>query len=100
MAMHIKSDGTIIPVKPENGKNFSLDELNKFVGGYMEIVRLQAGHVGLIEVKPGDLMIVNDNGLRLELPLNRTATAMYWLGRNSVDPVVGDVLLCKNSQVR
>jgi hypothetical protein len=34
----IKPDGSVIPIEPENGTDFSLEELNRMVGGYIEVV--------------------------------------------------------------
>ena len=85
MAMHIKSDGGMTLVEPANGRDFSLTELQKFVGGYIDLVRL-----------PDDrLMVVNDEGLLLDLPMNHTATRI-----TSGGYIAGDVLVCKASEVK
>lgn len=64
MAKLIKFTGTVEEVKPANGTNcFTLEELQGFVGGYIE----------LVPFKPFPL-IVNEEGRLLELPINETAT--------------------------
>ena len=40
MAKIIKTDGTIVEVTPQNGTDFQLEELQKIVGGYIEVLRL------------------------------------------------------------
>ena len=39
MAKIIKTDGTIVEVTPQNGTDFQLEELQKIVGGYIEVLR-------------------------------------------------------------
>ena len=63
MAKLIKVDGSDQEVHPADGKAFTLEELQGFVGGYIE--RLQ---VGFRE------MYLNEEGKLHKLPLNRRAT--------------------------
>lgn len=37
MAKIIKTDGTIVEVTPQNGTDFQLEELQKIVGGYIDV---------------------------------------------------------------
>ena len=37
MAFLLKTDGSVTEVHPEPGRIFSLEQLQKFVGGYIEI---------------------------------------------------------------
>ena len=76
MAQWIKADGTIEIVKPANGKQFSLDELQKFVGGYIEMVPY------------AKYVYCNEEGRLKGLPQNQIATLMF----NML--LVGDVILC------
>lgn len=86
MARLIKADGTESEVLPKNPKEgFSLEELQGFVGGYIEVA-----------IVVGDsMMICNEDGKRLMLPVNIAASAIH--GR---DVVVGDVLIASESEVR
>jgi hypothetical protein len=59
----------------------SLEELQKFVGGYIEVVRC----------RDGSQLIVNDRGLLDQLPLNETAT-MYNMVFGNGDNLVGNVV--------
>ena len=84
MAMLVKSDGAFIPTEPANGRDFSLNELQAFVGGLIDIVRLPDNRI----------MVVNDEGLILDLPMNHTAS------RISGGYIAGDVLVCQSKEVR
>ena len=63
-------------------KGYTLEEVQKFVGGYVEVVPVP-GHRGRI-------FIVNEEGLLHGLPLNAVASAAA--GRT----LVGDVLECNS----
>lgn len=87
MATLIKSNGETLEVTPENGKAFQLDELQKYVGGLIEIVRTKLG-------KP---MIINEEGKIDGLPLNQTASEIYQY--SEFDFIVGDVLICESNEI-
>lgn len=76
---HIKSDGTAVELAPKNGKEFTLEEMQAFVGGYIEIVYLDDGR----------MMILNEEGKLNGLPINDKATALF----SPHDEIVGDVLV-------
>lgn len=84
-----KADGSIIDVKPNNGTDFSLEELQEIVGGYIEIV-------GLMD---NEIMVINEEGKLIDLPLNETATHMYQEVDGFYDYIVGDVLVCDSNMV-
>jgi hypothetical protein len=84
-----KADGTIIDVVPENGTDFQLDELQKIVGGYIEIV-------GLLD---NEIMVINEEGKLADLPVNENATEIYNEVDGFYDYIVGDVLVCDSSMV-
>jgi len=64
MATLIKTDGTEEGVTPADGKEFTLEELQGYVGGYIEMLTLP----------DGALMLFNEDGLRLELEPNKQAS--------------------------
>jgi hypothetical protein len=76
MATLYKTDGEIADVTPKNGEAFSLDEMQKFVGGYIEFVGTPMGQT----------FIVNEEGLLRGLPINMAVSALT--GR----PIVGNAL--------
>ena len=92
MAQVIKTDGTVINVEPRNGSDFQLDELQKIVGGYIEVVWLLGDKI----------MVVNEEGKCDGLSINEKATELFQRQSKyfSLDVIVGDVLVCKTSQVK
>ena len=84
MARWIKTNGETIEVHPKNGVDFSLEELQGFVGGFIEIVRVDDDRI----------MVVNEEGKLNELPVNGIATYM------ARELIVGDVLVCKADEVK
>ena len=98
MAKLIKTNGDILEVSPKNGTDFKLDELQAFVGGYIEIVNL-------LDVSPlsiaDAILVVNEEGKLNGLPVNTVATAVYNVCMQPYeDIVVGDVLLCSSDEVK
>lgn len=73
----IKADGTTTPVVPSKGTRFTLTEVQEIVDGYVERLRLSRGEV----------MLVDEEGVLKEKPVNRSASEIA--GRM----IVGDVLL-------
>ena len=93
MARIYETNGTIRPADPENGKDFSLAELNAIVGGY-----------ATISVLPdGNLLICNEDGESLNLPFNANATNIIQGFSMSQQfnrgQVLGDVLVCTPDQI-
>lgn len=76
-------------VEPRNGRDFSLSELQGYVGGSVEIA----------DLRDGRLMVVNENGLSEGLPFNPLATAIFQEQTGSDDYIVGNVLICDAEQV-
>ena len=89
MAMVIPMVGESYEIQPRNGKYFELDELQKVVGGYIEIVNLGKGK----------LMVVNEEGKLNDLEWNGAATAMYISYTRILDYIAGDVLVCDSNEL-
>lgn len=83
MATLIPARGNLREITPANGRAFTLAELQALVGGYIEALRAPDGRIAFL----------NEDGKRLELPINGSAT---WLFRLQLpgDYIVGDVVLC------
>lgn len=85
----IKTDGTTEPVAPKNGTDFSIHELQAFVGGYIEMLTISVLGYG------EKFMVCNEEGKLRGLPYNSAATILYQHSVNwNGDYIVGDVLLC------
>jgi hypothetical protein len=84
MAILIPANGDPREVLPKVGPSFDLSELQAFVGGYIEALGLDAGHV----------MFVNEEGKLTGLPFNYRATVLvrHVIQRN--DFIVGDAIIC------
>jgi Domain of unknown function (DUF3846) len=76
-------DGRTKVVRPANGKHWTLEELQGFVGGYIEVLR----------TVDGGYMVINETGKvqRPPLELNRPATYIYKHGRK--DPICGPAVV-------
>jgi hypothetical protein len=85
MATWIKTDGTETTVSPK-GRFFCLEELQQFVGGWIELAYTHAGRQ----------MFLNEEGKLRDLPLNLKATILYQYG--ILDPIVGDVVVLDESE--
>lgn len=81
MATLIKTDGSEAEIQPANGKSFTLEEMQKCVGGNIE----------LAHTRDGRMMWINEEGKLNDLPPNEKATQLYV--HNDHDIIVGDVLV-------
>lgn len=89
MATLIKSTGEEISISPTTGKHYKLRELQQLVGGYIET----------LPVATEQLMIVNEEGKFLNLPINKRATEIAF--ENCIpDIIVGDVLICLTTEIK
>lgn len=100
MATYYKVDGTVKVVNPKDGKFFSYEELQEFVG---------EGNDKMIEIVPlpsGKSMIVNEEGKLIDLPKNEKATE-YWKKEypiseypgNNDELIVGNALVVDESEL-
>jgi hypothetical protein len=90
MALLLKAVESSRHIAPANGTNFSLEELQQAVGGYIEIVRV---------IKTDDyIMVIDEEGKLKNKPVNLAATAFANIGDG--DCIVGDVIFCKDSEVQ
>lgn len=103
-AFLIKEDGEKVEVQPKNGKHFSLEELQGFVEGKIEILWPKE--------EDGMILVINEEGKLLELALNKEATRLWGYGDRTLakfealaqmaptemdeddDFIVGKVLYC------
>lgn len=91
MARIYKAHGEMINIEPKNGTDFSLEEMQAIVSGYIEIVYLQNEKI----------MVLNEEGKLKGLAINHEATRIF---RKSYpytnDVIVGDVLVCNETEVK
>lgn len=84
-----KADGALLHAAPKDGKEYTLAELQGYVGGYIEIVDLGNRY-----------LIVNEDGKLMRLPYNTMATNWMLVACGGQDYVVGDALLCEKSHIK
>lgn len=94
----LKASGEIVLITPKDGKEFSLPEMQKYVGGYIEVLNPPGC--------PGSYMIVNEEGKFQQPPFakNQLASDLWQAGCDpdsdrASDDVVGDVMLIQKGQI-
>lgn len=80
-----RTNGEVLEVHPVNGRKFSLEELQTYVGGHIELVPGTAR-------KGSPAAFCNEEGRLKYLPDNREATHVFMKGIWSADILVGDVI--------
>lgn len=90
-ALHIKEDGTINQIVPKNGTDFSLEELQGYVDGKIEIV----------DLRNGDILVVNEEG-KFTKGMNCFATFVGHSTKSlfTNDYIAGDVVMCPSEMVK
>lgn len=87
----ISVDGSMTEITPINGKEFELEEAQRHVEGYIQVVQLNQDQI----------MIVNENGKIEELRYNFIATGIaemfhaLWTG----DYICGNAIVCPSSML-
>jgi len=78
-------------VVPANGTDFSLEEMQSAVGGFIQT----------IELKDGRIMVIHEEGKLENLPMNKTATALlHDAGGMLTDWIAGNALVCNPDQIK
>lgn len=90
MAKIYKVNGEILDIEPKNGSDFSLEELQGVVRGYIEILPLNND----------EIMVMNEEGKCDNLGINLMATSLMLCAGYRHDFIVGDVLVCKSDEVK
>jgi hypothetical protein len=96
-AKFLKLSGEVIDIQPKNKTDFSLLELQQFVGGPIEVI-MPPG-------KDGAIMVINATGKRGPiLPKNALASRIWQAGshpksQRGLDDIVGNAVFCHKSQV-
>lgn len=90
----IKADGTSTEIEPKNGTDFSLNELQSIVGGYIEVCDT---------VSDDHILVIDEEGKLKGKPINDVATVAYKYAFSNgklIDAIVGDALYCHRDMVR
>jgi len=91
MAMVLKATGEVsfIHGTKEDG-SLSLDQMQKAVGGFIEIVQCH-------EVEGDSILVINEEGKLEGLPVNQRATNLADIFEGDV--IVGDAIFCRDGEV-
>jgi hypothetical protein len=81
MALILKTDGSNEVI---TSKKLSLEQLQKIVGGYIEIVKIPYSK---------NFLIINEEGIMYNLPVNNEATKLF------KQQIVGNVVMCTKSEI-
>lgn len=90
MAQIFYTDGREEQVTPENGKTFTLEELQKIVGGYVQLIDLGE-----------QFMVVDEEGKIKRQKRNEQATAIFRARTYTMygDYIVGVALICDKEMI-
>jgi hypothetical protein len=83
MAKLYRSNGTVEEIRPANGVNFTLGEMQTLVGGYIQIG----------QTYDGEYMVLDEEGKNKGKPFNLLATRLYRFGHD--DLIVGDAIVAQ-----
>ena len=90
----LKASGEVVEIKPNNGKDFKLDELYK---------HLQCSLVDVISLNRDDIMVVDDEGkLKANNVVNVNATMLAQENQaiTSWDYIAGNAIVCNKKMIR
>lgn len=90
-ALLIKSDGSVKPIVPANGRDFTMEELQGYVEGLIQIIDLTSEAI----------MVVNEEGKGV-LPPNGMATVIA-KASNAIFPhdyIAGNAVMCHTDLVK
>ncbi len=85
----IRANGSEVEVKPLNGKNFRLKEMQTIVGGYIQALYFH-----------DFVMITNEDGKVIGLTYNEPATELLAGSSYAGQFITGDVLVCQFSEFK
>ena len=88
MGILIKTNGQALKITPKSGSKFTLEELQGYVGGYIERIELR-----------GRFMLVNEEGKIFNLKPNTRATMLATQESAVWDIIRGDVVVLNYNEV-
>ena len=88
MAKLYRVNGLVETVQPANGKDFTLEELQKIVGGWIEVV----------SVFGDKCIVVDEEGRMKNYKHNKTASQLVY--GQVIGDIVGDMLLCSQDEIK
>ena len=93
-ALLYKTDFSVEEIQPANGRHFELEEMQAYVGGFIEIIPLDD------ESLEDKLLVVHEEGKLIGLPVNFLATLEWMRYYRDTDYVSGDAIICHPKFIR
>ncbi|MFN8323977.1 MAG: DUF3846 domain-containing protein [Chitinophagales bacterium] len=93
-ALLYTTEFSVTRVKPANGRYFTLEEMQRAVGGRIEIVPLEK------EGLDDRLLVVHEEGKLISPPLNVLATFEWMRYYGETDFIFGDCIICHPDLIR
>lgn len=90
-ALYYGLDSPVKSIKPAAGPYFQIEELQNYVGGLVEIIRLHR------EGLPDKLIILNEEGKLIGLSVNLLATGVWMQYYRKAEIIVGNAIICDPS---
>ena len=84
LSYFLKSDGSVLPVMPDQDPTFNTRELHDFIGDKIELV---------CYTRDGYALFRNQEGQSKGLPFNQTATSLFREEKGGNEIVAGNALL-------
>ena len=86
----VTPEGTVTIFPPDNGKHYTLEELQEAVGGYIQLLPIPDGQ------SPKRVVVMNEEGRLHGLPRNDIASQAF--GSDAL--IVGTVVVCPSRMIR
>ena len=93
-ALLYKTDLSVEEIVPANRRYFKLAEIQRYVGGLIQIIPLEGGG------QEDKLLVVNEEGKNINLPFNLFATIEWIKYYGETDFVSGHAIICHPSLIR
>ena len=90
MAILIHTSGIVEKIKPLNGNDFTVEEIQKHIQGYFQV----AARFQKDEVSEEFFVLCDEEGLIKELPFNSLGSEI------ALKHLVGPVLICNNIEFK
>ena len=90
MATFISVNGKTNEISPKNGSDFSLEEMQEYVGGYVEV----------LDLDDDNIMIIDEEGKLKGKEINKLATLKYLDVYGFSDIIVGNAVICKSEEFK
>lgn len=102
MAKIVKPNGAVESRETGDPDGFALEEVQKMVGGYIELVQLQTPVKFSDDPQEYTMMVLNEEGKLRGLPFNAVATGIWQdsMTEGEADDLVGNVVFVTRRELQ